>query len=100
MKTFKQFLDESKKHTDDSQILKFKKKTAKVIKSRAEEIAKRVNKDVKRQKKENPNQPAIANFNQRDEKTGKEIYSAPGSPERQAEIDAMLALTKKWKKNR
>lgn len=99
MKTFQQFLEEAKKHTDEPPALKFKKRTAKVIRNHAQKIAKRVAKDIKKQQKKNPNQPPIANFNQRD-KTGNEVYSDPGSPEREAQIKAMLALTKKWRANK
>lgn len=51
MKTFKQFLEESEDHISEPPALKFKKKTAKVIRNRSKEIAKRVAKDIKRQKK-------------------------------------------------
>lgn len=93
MKTFQEFLWES-------QEVSFNKKQTKKIKEKSKKIANRVSQDVERQKRENPGQPAVANFNRVDKKTGEVKYSEPGSVQRQAEIAAMLSLTKQWKKKR
>ena len=96
MKTFQEFLEEAKKQKDGTVV--FGKKKAKEIKAGAKEIAKRVNKDLERQRIENPNKQPTANYNTIDPKTGKEVYSKPGSTQRQKEIEAMLIHTKEWKK--
>lgn len=96
MKTFQEFLEEAKTKKDGTVV--FGKTKTKEIKAGAKEIAKRVSKDIEKQKKENPNAPVIANYNRIDPKTGKEVYSKPGSAQRQKEIEAMLLHTKEWKK--
>ena len=96
MKTFQQFLEEAEKEPKPTT---FNKKQTKKIKDKSKKIADRVSQDVERQKRENPGQPAVANFNKVDKKTGEVKYSKPGSTQRQAEIAAMLRLTKQWKKD-
>ena len=96
MKTFQQFLEEAEKEPKPTT---FNKKQTRKIKSKAKEIAARVSQDVERQKRNNPDQPAVANFNKVDKKTGEVKYSEPGSEQRQSEIAAMLRLTKQWKKD-
>lgn len=71
MKTFKEFLEESK------------------IKKLAKEIEKRVAKDLKKQRKKNPDQPTIANYGD---------YPV-GSKEREAAIMAMMNADKLGRKN-
>lgn len=65
MKTFQEFLEEGKK---------------KKIKKMAEKIGKSVAKDIKRQEKENPGQTHVADYGN----------PAPGSPETDAAIMAMM----------
>lgn len=69
MKTFQEFLEEGKK---------------KEIKKMAEKIGKSVAKDVKRQRKENPGQSPVADYGN----------PAPGSPETDAAIMAMMQRAK------
>lgn len=96
MKTFKEFLDEG--NDNHPATIKFGKKDTKKIQKGADKIASRVSRDLEKQRKKNPDAHVIANFNQIDKKTGEEKYSEPGSIERQQEIEAMLQLTKRWKK--
>lgn len=95
MKTFKEFLEEGQKKDG---TVTFGKKKTKEIQAGAQEIAKRVSKDLKRQRKENPDKSPTANYNAIDPKTGKDVYSKPGSAQRQKEIEAMLIHTREWKK--
>jgi hypothetical protein len=95
MKTFKGFLEEGQKKDG---TVTFGKTKTKEIQAGAQEIAKRVSKDLKRQQKENPGAPTVANFNRIDPKTGEEKFSKPGSVQRQKEIEALLRLTREWKK--
>lgn len=68
MKTFQEFIAESK---------------AKKIKELSKEIERRVNKDIKKQKKKNPDQPVVAD------------YGNPpvGSKESEAAIMAMMRMS-------
>jgi len=70
MKTFQQFLEESK------------------VKKLAKKIAKQVKKDVKRQQRENPDRPARMNYGD----------SEPNSLERRAAIMAMMKTDSDWRK--
>lgn len=72
MITFQDFLEEGKK---------------KEIKKMAEKIGKSVAKDIKRQKKENPGQAPVADYGN----------PAPGSPETDAAIMAMMKRDKEWR---
>ena len=72
MKTFQEFLDEGKKK----------------IEKLSTEIQKNIKKDIKRQKKENPNKPPVAD------------YGNPklGSDEHMAAIHPMMARDSAWRK--
>lgn len=70
MKTFQQFLEESK------------------VNKLAKKIAKQVKKDVKRQQRENPDRPARMNYGD----------SEPNSIERRAAIMAMMKTDSDWRK--
>ena len=74
MKTFQQFLEESKEK--------------KLIKKLSKKIEKRVAKDVKRQQRENPDRPARMNYGD----------SEPGSIERRAAVMAMMKTDSDWRK--
>lgn len=76
MKTFKEFLA----------FLEEKRKVEKL----AKEIRKTVKKDVKRQERENPETPAVRNYDLH--------QSEPGSKERKAEVMAMMADMQKARK--
>jgi hypothetical protein len=74
MKTFQQFLEESKEK--------------KLIKKLSKKIEKRVAKDVKRQQKEHPDRLARMDYG----------HSEPNSIERLASIMAMERTASKWRK--
>lgn len=76
MRTFQEFLE----------IIEEGKKVEKL----AKEISKTVKKDVKRQERENPEKPAVRNYDLH--------QSEPGSKERRSEVMAMMADMKKLRK--